>query len=53
MLDIASVRANQLYYVDERVAVGATYKYIVRAISQDRVCPAVYSEEVVFEGGMK
>lgn len=50
MIDIAMVRPNELYYVDERIAIGSTYKYIVRPICSERVCPAVYSEAVVFEG---
>ena len=53
MLDLASVRPNHLYYVDERITIGSSYKYIVRPISSERVCPAVYSEPVMFEGGVK
>lgn len=53
MLDIASVRGNNCYYVDDRLAVGSTYKYIVRAISPDKTCKAVYSEPVEFTGTIK
>ncbi len=50
MLDIALLRANQLYYTDPKIAIGSTYQYIVRPISPDRVCPAVYSDPIYFEG---
>ena len=50
MLDIALLRPNQLYFVDPKIAIGSTYKYIVRPISTERVCPAVYSEPIYFEG---
>ena len=53
MLDIASVRGNALYYEDSRLAVGSVYKYIVRPISEERTCPAVYSESVEFQGSLK
>ncbi len=50
MVDIALLKPTQLYYVDTKIAIGSTYKYIVRAISSDRVCPAVYSQPIYFEG---
>lgn len=53
MLDIASVRANNLFYEDTKLTVGSTYKYIVRAISPDRTCPALYSDVVEFQGTLK
>ena len=53
MLDIASVRGNTMFYDDPRLTVGSVYKYIVRPISEERVCPAVYSEEVIFQGSLK
>lgn len=53
MLPVASVRSNQTFYEDKSVAVGGKYVYIVRPISTDRVCKAVYSEPTVFEGALK
>lgn len=50
MVDIALLKPNQLYFVDPKIAIGSTYKYIVRPFSPERVCPAVYSEPVYFEG---
>ena len=50
MVDIALLKPNQLFYVDTKIAIGSTYKYIVRPISPNRVCPAVYSEPIYFEG---
>lgn len=50
MLDIALLKPNQLYFVDPKIAIGSTYKYIVRPISTEKVCPAVYSEPIYFEG---
>lgn len=50
MVDIALLKPNQLYFVDQKIAIGSTYKYIVRPISSERVCPAVYSEPIYFEG---
>lgn len=50
MLDYALIKPNQLYFNDSRIAIGSTYRYIVRPFSPDRVCPAVYSEPVYFEG---
>ena len=53
MLPIASVRANNTFYEDKSVAIGSKYVYIVRPVSTERVCPAVYSEEVSFNGFVK
>ncbi|MCB9018521.1 MAG: hypothetical protein H6544_08020 [Prevotellaceae bacterium] len=53
MLPIASVRANNTFYEDKSVAIGSKYVYIVRPVSTERVCPAVYSEEVSFDGFVK
>lgn len=53
MLDIASVRANNCFYEDEKLAVGSTYRYIVRAMSPEKTCKAVYSEPVEFAGSVK
>lgn len=50
MVDVALLKPTQLYYVDTKIAIGSSYRYIVRAISSDRVCPAVYSQPVYFEG---
>jgi hypothetical protein len=50
MLDIALLKPNQVYYVDKKISIGSSYKYIVRPFSSNRVCPAVYSEPVYFEG---
>lgn len=50
MVDIALLKPNQLYFVDQKIAIGSTYKYIVRPISTERVCPAVYSDPIYFEG---
>lgn len=53
MLDIASVRANNCFYEDEKLAVGSTYKYIVRAISPEKTCKAIYSDPIEFAGSVK
>lgn len=53
MLAVASVRANELFYVDKEVAIGSSYVYIVRAISTERVCPAVYTDPIEFAGTVK
>lgn len=50
MLDIDMVRSNQLYYEDKKITIGSVYKYIVRAMSPDRVCPVLFSEPVEIEG---
>lgn len=50
MVDIALLRPNQLYFVDPKIAIGSTYRYIVRPFSSQRVCPAVYSVPIYFEG---
>lgn len=53
MLDLALIRPNDLFYIDRRIAIGSTYKYIVRAFSHKRTCKALYSEPVVIEGYYK
>lgn len=53
MVDVASKKGNELYYVDENLKIGATYRYCIRPISMDRVCPAIYSETILFQGKIK
>lgn len=53
MLPVASVRANELFYVDKDIAIGSSYVYIVRAVSTERVCPAVYTDPIEFVGTVK
>ena len=53
MLPVSSVRANNTFYEDDKIALGSKYIYIVRPISTERVCPSVYSEEVIFTGTVK
>lgn len=50
MLDIGAAKSSQLLYEDDRIAVGAVYRYIVRAVSSERMCPAVYSDPIEIKG---
>lgn len=53
MLPVESVSANELFYIDKEVALGSSYVYIVRAISTEFVCPAVYTDPIEFAGTVK
>lgn len=53
MLPVESVSANELFYIDKEVALGSSYVYIVRAISTEFVCPAVYTDPIEFVGTVK
>lgn len=53
MLPIASTKGSARSYKDSDITIGATYTYIVRAVSTENVCPAVYADPVVFEGAVK
>lgn len=50
MLDIDVVKGNELYFVDDNITLGSTYQYIVRPISSERMCPALYSDPILFVG---
>ena len=52
-LPIASVRASDTTYEDKEVAIGSTFTYVIRAVSSERVCPAIYSDPITFDGLVK
>lgn len=53
MLAYDAISPNKVFYVDKNVAVGSTYKYVVRAVSTERTCPALETEVVTFTGNIK
>lgn len=53
MLPIASLKGNKLNYVDKDVVLGKKYNYIIRPVATDRMCPALYSEEIMMGGYIK
>lgn len=53
MLPIASVAGNALSFEDKDVTIGSKYTYIVRPISTENVCPAEYTDPIIFGGLVK
>lgn len=50
MYAIDMARSENYTYVDEKITIGSVYKYIVRAMSTERTCPALYSDPIEFVG---
>ena len=53
MIPVASVAGNALSYEDKDVSIGSKYTYIVRPISTENVCPAEYTDPIIFAGLVK